>query len=261
MKGSLTALQNQHRSTERILDILELVSSSDSGLTLSELSQLLNIPKSSIFPIVHTLEDRRYLWQDPNTMRYLAGPYMRTLGTRPSHSNDMQPIINIMQHMVSVCNETCQFGVLNNSSVLYLAKVDSPQPIRMISWVGRRLPANAVAIGKALLSGLPDDKVRSLFSDGLPMLTPNTITDINVLLAQLDIIRGTGIATESEESTPQLACWAVPLHYKGKIFAAFSISVPMFRCNEEKISLVKRCLLDAQITLEGSDIPPAFVNF
>ena len=254
-------MQKQHRSTERILDILELVSNSDLGLTLSELSQLLNIPKSSIFPIVHTLEDRRYLWQDPNTMRYLPGPYMHTLGMRPSHSNDMQPIINIMQHIVSVCNETCQFGVLDNSNVLYLAKVDSPQPIRMISWVGRRLPANAVAIGKALLSDLSDDKVRNLFSDGLPSLTPNTITDINILLAQLAVIRRIGIATENEESTPQLACWAIPLHYKGKVFAAFSISVPLFRCSEEKISLVKKALLDAQITLEDSDIPPAFVNF
>lgn len=52
--------QGQHRATARVLDILESLSGSEEGLTLTELSQALDAPKSSLFPIVHTLEERRY---------------------------------------------------------------------------------------------------------------------------------------------------------------------------------------------------------
>lgn len=50
--------QGQHRATARVLDILESLSGSEEGLTLTELSQALDAPKSSLFPIVHTLEER-----------------------------------------------------------------------------------------------------------------------------------------------------------------------------------------------------------
>ena len=120
----------------------------------------------------------------------------------------------------------------------------------MISWVGNRLPANATAIGKALLSGLTDAEVRKLYANGLPQLTEQTITDPAVLLAQLADVRAGGIATEREESTPQLACWAVPLHRQGKVFAALSVSVPLFRCQKEKVDLVCQCLRKAQAEIE-----------
>ena len=55
---------------------------------------------------------------------------------------------------------------------------------------------------------------------------------------------------DREESTDQLACWAAPLRRKGTVFAALSISVPLFRCREEKIELVRRSLLTAQAEIE-----------
>ena len=69
-------------------------------------------------------------------------------------------------------------GILDQDRVLYVAREDSPQPIRLISWVGTRLPANATAVGKALLSGLTNEEVRALYAGGLPRLTEQTITDV-----------------------------------------------------------------------------------
>ena len=53
--------QNEHRATSRVLDILEMLSSSNSGYTLTEIAKQINAPKSSIFPIIHTLEERHYI--------------------------------------------------------------------------------------------------------------------------------------------------------------------------------------------------------
>ena len=144
--------QGQHRATARVLDILESLSGSEEGLTLTELSQALDAPKSSLFPIVHTLEERRYLRQDDGTGRYTMGPRALVLGAAFSADRGLAPITQVMKEVASKCQETCQMGILDQDRVLYVAREDSPQPIRLISWVGTRLPANATAVGKALLS-------------------------------------------------------------------------------------------------------------
>lgn len=145
--------QEQHRTTARILDIFEQVSISEEGLTLTALAQRLSAPKSSLFPIVHTMEERRYLIQDYGTGRYQIGPGALILGASFSARKGMEPVFDVMRQVVAVCQETCQFGILDRGEVFYVAKEDSPQAIRMISRVGTRLPANATALGKALLSG------------------------------------------------------------------------------------------------------------
>lgn len=163
--------QGQHRATARVLDILESLSGSEEGLTLTELSQALDAPKSSLFPIVHTLEERRYLRQDDGTGRYTMGPRALVLGAAFSADRGLAPITQVMKEVASKCQETCQMGILDQDRVLYVAREDSPQPIRLISWVGTRLPANATAVGKALLSGLTNEEVRALYAGGLPRLT------------------------------------------------------------------------------------------
>lgn len=242
--------QEQHRATTRVLDILESVSASGGGLTLTELALSLGAPKSSLFPIVHTLEERRYLRQDAGSGKYTMGPSALTLGASFAAERGWKPIVQVMKNIVSQCQETCQLGILDRGDVLYVEKVDSPQAIRMISWVGKRLPANATAIGKALLSGLGNDEIRALYADGLPRLTEQTVTDLDTLLAQLELVRAGGFATECEESTPQLACWALPLRRRQHVFSALSVSVPLFRYEEEKVNQVCQCLLDARTEIE-----------
>ena len=243
-------MEQQHRATARVLDILERLAASQDGLTLTELSLAMDAPKSSLFPIVHTLEERRYLRQETDTGRYTIGPGALALGASAAADQGLRPIVQVMKRVVAQCQETCQLGILDQSSVLYVEKEDSPQAIRMISQVGNRLPANATAIGKALLSGLSDQQVRALYAGGLPRLTEQTVTDLEALLAQLRAVREGAIATEREESTPQLACWAVPLRQRQRVFSALSVSVPLFRCQPEKVDLVRRCLTEAQREIE-----------
>lgn len=136
------------------------------------------------------------------------GPRALVLGAAFSADRGLAPITQVMKEVASKCQETCQMGILDQDRVLYVAREDSPQPIRLISWVGTRLPANATAVGKALLSGLTNEEVRALYAGGLPRLTEQTITDVETLLAQLEAVRRGELAMEREESTDQLACWA-----------------------------------------------------
>lgn len=245
-------LQDQHRSTSRVLDILEQLAFSPNGegYTFTELATALGAPKSSLFPIIHTLEERKYIQQDRQSGKYSIGIRTCLLNAGFQDEGGVKLISKIMHSIVDVCEETCQLGVLDEENVLYVQKVDSPQKIRMISYVGNKLPANSTAIGKALLSGLNDEAVKALYSGGLPRLTEHTVVDMQQLLLQLHDIRDKGIASEKEESTPQLSCWAIPLYSQGSVFAALSVTVPLFRCSDEKEQIVRSCLLNARKEIE-----------
>ena len=90
----------------------------------------------------------------------------------------MEEIKTIMTNMVNVCSETCHYAILIEGDVLYLQKIDSPEPIRMFSSIGKRLPAYGTGLGKALLMDHNMDQLRSLYPNGLKKLTKNTASSV-----------------------------------------------------------------------------------
>jgi IclR family transcriptional regulator, acetate operon repressor len=84
--------------------------------------------------------------------------------------------------------------------------------MRMFTEPGRRVPAHCTGVGKALLSQLPDDAVRELLArTGMAAQTPSTITDPDVLLAELARIRAEGYAVDEGEQEVGVRCVAVPV--------------------------------------------------
>lgn len=124
----------QHKPTLRVLDILQsLASTEDEGLTLTEIATQIQVPKSTIIPIIHTLRDHKFIEQK-NDKRYILGINMFLIG---SASQKNITVLNIfkaeMKKIVAQTVEVCQLGVLVDGDVLYLAKEDSPEPIRLVS--------------------------------------------------------------------------------------------------------------------------------
>ena len=239
-----------HRTTSRILDILELVAAEPDVHTLSSISQRLDLPKSSIFPILQEMTARNFLVLT-KTQRYAIGFAAYCVGSsylRQFHFLDA--VGSVLEEMTNACQEATHFAVLDKGDVLYLKKVNSPQPIRMISYVGNRVPAYATALGKALLMDDSLDELKALYPDGLTKITPQTIDRFDVLYAQLQEAKKEGITYEKEESNQYIRCAAVPVRKEGKIIAALSVAVPVFRYDEAKKRLIHRLLLDAQCKTE-----------
>ncbi len=230
-----------HQPTFRVLQVLEQIANQESGLRLADLSRELGIPKSTLLPILQTLCANRYLNQDENG-RYGAGTALYSLGTTFSGSFPVLPYVRSeLDALVQELGETCYFGILDGGQVLYLEKQDSPQPLRMLTSPGQRLPAYATGIGKALLMEADPDTIRALYPNGLTPITHRTITDPEQLAAQLQQARAEGYTWEAEESTPHVRCFAVPIRKNGTIVAAISVSIPTFRYDESK----KDSILDA----------------
>lgn len=240
-----------HNPTLRVIRILEALDKSPTGLTLSELSKEINSPKSTISPIVNTLLMKDYIIQDKNTAKYKTGikSFLTGLSFSSNYSS-IDIIRNEMQDIVDICNEVCQLGILIDGDVFYLAKVDSEQPINLVSHVGKKLPAYATALGKALLSGYSNEDIEFFYKNGLNPITSNTITDINVLLDQIEKIRNGEVSCEFEEVNKQTACFAIPLKKNNEVVAALSVSFPLFRACEDKKILIKKVLYEKKIIIE-----------
>lgn len=240
-----------HRATQRVIDILDSIASgTEQGLSLSELSTQLAAPKSSLFPIVHTLCQNNLIAFNEQTGKYTMGFKTYELGnTYLQEGSVNSAIIEIMQSISRQCRETCFFGELIEGNVYYLFKTDSPESLRMVS-VGKKLPAYSCGIGKALLSDKTLEELTALYPEKLTPLTEHTITDISVLYQQLQTIRTQDIAFEKEESTKYIQCIAIPIRKEGKVRAAMSVATPVFRYTPEKEAMIIGLLKQAQLKIE-----------
>lgn len=243
--------KNIHRSTSRVLDVLELVAGSPEGYTLSEISHHIEAPKSSMFPIISTLVSRGYLFLTKDMHYKIDRTAFQVGNSYLEHLNIMEEVENILSNIVNVCLETCHFAILNAGNVVYLKKIDSPESIRMISTVGKQVPAYGTALGKSLLIDYSEEELREIYPNGLLPLTDNTITDFSVLSEQLKEAHNEGFTYEVEESNQYIRCLSVPIRKQKKVVAAISVAIPTFRYTDDKTSLIKALLIDAKSKLES----------
>lgn len=241
----------EHKPTERVLNILELLAANPSGLSMSDIAKNIDSPKTTIAPILHTMASRNFIAFHKNTNLYTIGieTYLSGL-TYYGEKSVMQFIKTEMEYAVNETNEICQFGIRSEDSVLYIAKVDSKEAIRLSSRVGKRFPLYCTAIGKALLYQAPFEKVRSLYPNGLQPLTEYTITDFHRLFQELEELNANKFAYEKRETNTNICCYATPICCNQKTIASVSISVPTYRDTPEKAVQIRGVLKRIGNTIE-----------
>lgn len=243
--------KHTHRSTARVLDILELIARHPDKYNLTEICTITDSPKSSLYPIISTLNQRHFLSLKSDG-KYTIGYKAYQVGQCYLNQLDfLEEVEHILTNITNVCLETSHFATLADGNVMYLKKIDSPESIRMISHVGFGLPAYGTALGKALLMDCSSEDLAKIYPDGLKPITSHTITDLSELYKQLLIAREEGFTYEVEESNQHIRCIGIPVRKAGSIVAAASVAVPTFRYDAEKEALIKSLLLDTKKKIES----------
>ncbi len=240
MDGDGSALRSQVdrsqvKSVIRSLDILELLAQSDRALTLTEIATVLALPKSSTYLLLQTLASRGYL-----EMLSSSGPFelglqvMQLAGAYTRKADLLRKFPAVARDSVAACQETVQLAVLSGTEVVYLGKEDGTQPVRLVSDIGKRLPAHATALGKVLLAALPEAELEARYSHNhFVRMTPKTIASLEWLKKELAQVRARGFAVDDEEAVEGLQCFAAPVRdERGKVIAAISVAVPKNRVGE-----------------------------
>jgi DNA-binding IclR family transcriptional regulator len=208
-------------------------------LTVREIAGELELPRSSVHELVHTLVELGALALTADgTGRFTLHLLLHELGSAYLAQVDVAREGQRVAEMVAeACGETVHLATLDGVEVVYLAKVDSIHAVRMVSAVGRRVPAHCTGVGKVLLSGLSDDELARRFGGGrtrLPAMTPNSLTGLAELREALSRVRALGHALDDCESNRDVRCVAAPVYDgSGAMVAAMSISVPTIRTGDD----------------------------
>ena len=234
---------------DKSLSVLEILLKKGSAMNMTEISEKLGFYPSTIHRILDTLKHWGYVEKDSHTKKYQLGLKALELGMAKLHQMDLvREATPYLKELVNQCNETVHLGVLEDEDgeVLYLAKEESSQTIRMISYVGKRASLYCTALGKILLAYMSKEERKKILGEKeLPRLTENTITDKRELEKELDKVRKQEFALDREENEKGVCCVAAPIrNYQGEVIAAISISFPIFRIDKNAQNNLKEVLIE-----------------
>jgi IclR family KDG regulon transcriptional repressor len=225
-------------AASRALDILELFLD-EPVLSAADVVARLSLPRTTVHELLGTLANRSYLAVVlGQPLRYQLGVRLFQLGSVFAHQLDLaREAQRIATEVAAECDETVHVALLEGTDVIYIARVESTHPVRMVSAVGRRLPAHCTGVGKMLLSALSGAEVDNLYAKqgALPTMTSNSIASLRRLKSELNDIRARGLAYDEAESSEDVHCVAAGVHdHTGAMVAGMSISVPTTRWGEAR---------------------------
>jgi DNA-binding IclR family transcriptional regulator len=251
------------KSAARVLDVLELLLAKRRALSLTEMSQELSIPMSSLHELVQTLSAREYLLRHEGEYTYGLGPKLAQYAHAYLEAAEVvENARRVMEHMHLLCGESVSLAVPELREVVFVSKWTSPQLVRVVNPVGSRLPLHATALGKSILALMPEAELHRLYpEESLERLTPNTLGTKTELLHRLTAVREAGVAFDREEST--LGLWAVSSAIRdasGCGVAAISIALPSTRVTPEsearlaELVRVGAAVVSWQLGFEGDSL-------
>lgn len=234
------------QSLERALSILEVMAQQGASISVTELSEKVDLNISTVHRLLSTLAHRGFVAQEAQSSKYRLGLKLLELGNAALYRTDIRTVARpFLEELVSQCNETANLAILDEANIVYLDQVESNNLIivKMFAQPGNRGPVHCTASGKVMLAHLPPDKIEATLAQAeLSRYTNETITDSVHLRKELSRIRQEGIAIDWGEMEEHVRCVAAPVfNHEGKVVAGISVSGP---ANRMTTSYMKNELAD-----------------
>ena len=219
--------------TFRILDVLN----EDGESSIAHLVQILEIPKTTIFRIIKTLEEIKIIKQLPNS-DYAVDYRLSAYAQSASKDNHLIELATpLMNQLCDHFSETVNLGINHENQVLIIQSIEGDFYQLQASLVPVS-PLYCSGMGKLFLSEFHKDEIEKYFDD-LPKRTVNTIVDSDVFLKNMKEIKEKGYSVDLEEYEYGLSCYAVPIrNQQGELICAISISGPTTRLEHKGIDVL-----------------------
>lgn len=228
-------------SVVRAVRILEAVGNAVRPPTLGELARTLGIPKSTAHDLCTTLVQERLLVRSPEG-RFRLGVRVLELYRAYDAASDLSAAFaEVCDELLPRHEETLVLSVLDGREVVYVACRNGTQPIAVNYRIGLRLPAHCTATGKAILSALPEERVRQLFGSGaLPRPTRHSVGSLEELLRELEATRRRGYSVDDEETVEGMCCVGAAVRGRGDVRAGVAFSTVKARVTPARLEELAR---------------------
>lgn len=232
------------QSIERAAAILRSFSETEPELGVTELSQRMGLHKSTISRIIATLQHEGLVGQNPETGKYRLGVGLVSLaGVALGRINVRGAAQPYLDELVQETQETVTVDILAGAVCLIVEQKESPQPVRYVSWIGRRFPLHCTASGKVLLAALAESERAALLTFPLRKYTNNTITIAESLRVALAEVADNCYAIALEEYEAGFGAISAPIfNHAGHVVATLAVSAPSFRLSKTKLGKLVPCL-------------------
>lgn len=237
------------KTTRMSLRVLELVIEHD-GLTLAELDEMIDKPKSSLHSHLTTLRECRYLVREGDT--YKESFRLAILGEQARRGTEMDEVAaDVVEDLAERSGEEVNFTVLEHGRLLLVHGVSDRVEAKDIDYRTEYYLHNTAA-GKAILAEMDRERVDRIIDEwGMPRETEATITDRDRLYEELSEIADRGYSVVDEEFAPGLVAVGAPVHKGGTTIGGLSVGGPKYRLDTARIRQdIADALLDAVDTFE-----------
>jgi DNA-binding IclR family transcriptional regulator len=232
-------MSDKSQSLERIVAILDCFNMEEPVLGVREVARKAGLSHSTAGRLMANMKTLGMLNQDPESLAYMMGAKVLAWAGIYTLTSDIRSIsLPIMVRLQEKTRETISLYVLEGNDRVCVERLESPETVRIVACIGRRIPLYAGSAGKVFLAFLPDERRDEILSSTeLVPMTRRTITDMDELRADLGRIRKRGYAVSKGEWILEAAGVAAPIFDQfGRISAALTISGPAQRFTEEKIN-------------------------
>jgi IclR family acetate operon transcriptional repressor len=220
----------------KALDLIAILGASPQPLSLNELTLRLELAKSSVFRILHTLEVSGYIERDVSG-RYTVAADLRAWAPGQLRGALIEVAMPALKELNREFGETVSLAMRFENRVEVVGTIESPHLIRMGNTVGRIVPPHASSLGKSVTAFQPEEvRDRLVRSYGIHRFTEHTVTDEVELKHEFELVRSRGYSTDEEESVLDGCCFGAPvLDAHGDAIAAISVSAPKTRISDEQL--------------------------
>ena len=239
--------KSQVQVIARAATILRALEDENSGLSLGQIAQRVNLARSTVQRIVAALETEKLVIAATPNGRVRLGPTIMRLAA--SVRSDFIALARpFLERLSAELQETVDLSTVKKDHLVFIDQVIGSHRLRTVSAVGETFPLHCTANGKAYLAQLADTGIEALIGSFYEARTPKTFTRLEPLLADLKSARRTGVAFDREEHTLGICAAGVALQDPLGNSVAISVPVPIHRFQNrqaliaEKILATKRAL-------------------
>lgn len=217
-----------NRTTLRTVEILKLVSNKPDGITLDEICEKLEMPKTSAYDIAITLVQTGMLHvAREQKQRYTIGLTAYRIGVNYTNNLDFISTIDpVLRAFSREVGKTVFFGTRTDDAIVYICKFEPENPIITTATVGAKNPVYCTSLGKAIMAFTEEGEVRRLMGRMVfKKHTGQTIGSREEFEKELERVRGKGYAFDARELEEHMECVGAPVFGQdGSVMGAISVS-------------------------------------
>ena len=226
-------------SVQRALDILNLFNNGQVELGNAEIAKLVGLPVGTASGLIYTLKINHYLDQNPENRKYRLGLKLAERAAVLLDQLDIRKIsAPFLEDLRVWCDESVNLAVRDGMEVVYIERLFGNHSLGIRSELGKRGPLHSTALGKAIVSFIPESEFNAIFRNyQFTAVTPHTITDLQNFKQEIAKVHANGYAIDEQENEIGGRCIGAPIFdHRGYPIAAISISVPIQRLPDENVA-------------------------